>query len=88
MSKQVKTDPPFPIVAVSTEPEEKAKKFAHESNLEFEVVYGLSDNQARNLGLYISNPLASVKTYRPFAEPGMLFTRPDLEMITMGIAVI
>lgn len=76
MSKQVKIDPPFPIVAITT------------SNLEFEVVYGLSDDQSRNLGLYISSPLDSAETYRPFAEPGILFTRPDLEMVTMGIAVI
>ncbi len=65
------------IVVVSTDPEEKAKKFAHESDLKFEVAYDLSVDQARDLGLYISIPLDSAETDRPFAEPGMFFIRPD-----------
>ncbi len=65
------------IVAVSTDPEEKAKTFADESGLEFEVAYDLSVDQARDLGLYISSPLDSAETDRPFAEPGMFFIRPD-----------
>lgn len=65
------------IVAVSTDPEEKAKTFAEESGLEFEVAYDLSVDQARDLGLYISSPLDSAETDQPFAEPGMFFIRPD-----------
>ncbi|BBI62079.1 hypothetical protein HSBAA_33850 [Vreelandella sulfidaeris] len=44
------------IVAVSTDPEEKAKKFADEVGLNFDVAYGLGIDQARDLGLYISTP--------------------------------
>ncbi|MBS9405525.1 AhpC/TSA family protein [Halomonas sp. TRM85114] len=65
------------IVAVSTDPEEKAKKFASELGLDFEVAYGLSIDQARDLGLYISSPLDSTETDQPFAEPGLFFIRPD-----------
>jgi peroxiredoxin len=65
------------IVAASTDPEDKAKKFAAESNLKFEVAYGLSIEQARDLGLYISNPMDSTETDQPFAEPAMFFIRPD-----------
>ena len=65
------------IVAVSTDPEEKAIKLASELGLDFEVAYGLSIDQARALGLYISSPLDSTETDRPFAEPGMFFIRPD-----------
>lgn len=65
------------IVAVSTDPEEKAKKFAAELGLDFEVAYGLSIEQARDLGLYISTPLDSTETDQPFAEPGLFFIRPD-----------
>ncbi len=65
------------IVAVSTDPEEKAKKFAAELGLNFELVYGLSIEQARGLGLYISTPMDSTETDRPFAEPGLFFIRPD-----------
>lgn len=65
------------IVAVSTDPEEKAKKTASELGLDFEVAYGLSIDQARDLGLYISTPMDSTETDQPFAEPGMFFIRPD-----------
>ncbi|MFB9867981.1 peroxiredoxin-like family protein [Vreelandella sulfidaeris] len=65
------------IVAVSTDPEEKAKKFADEVGLGFDVAYGLSTDQARELGLYISTPLDSAETDNPFAEPGLFFIRPD-----------
>lgn len=65
------------IIAVSTDPEEKAKTFADESGLKFEVAYDLSVDQARDLGLYISSPLDSAETDQPFAEPGMFFIRPD-----------
>lgn len=65
------------IVAVSTDPEEKAKKLASESGLDFELAYGLSIDQARDLGLYISSPLDSAETDQPFAEPGLFFIRPD-----------
>lgn len=65
------------IVAVSTDPEEKAKKFASELGLDFEVAYGLSIEQARDLGLYISSPMDNTETDQPFAEPGLFFIRPD-----------
>lgn len=65
------------IVAASTDPEAKARKFAADSDLEFEVTYGLSIDQARDLGLYISTPMDSTETDQPFAEPGMFFIRPD-----------
>ena len=65
------------IVAVSTDPEEKARKFAVDAGLDFEVAYGLSLDQARDLGLYISTPLSDTETDEPFAEPGLFFIRPD-----------
>lgn len=65
------------LIAVSTDPAEKAKKLASELGLNFEVAYGLSIEQARYLGLYISNPLDSAETDQPFAEPGLFFIRPD-----------
>jgi len=65
------------IVAVSTDPEDKARKFAADAGLDFEVAYGLSLDQVRELGLYVSTPLDSKETDQPFAEPGMFFIRPD-----------
>ncbi len=65
------------VVAVSTDPEEKAKKFADEAGLDMAVAYGLTIDRARELGLYISTPLDSTETDQPFAEPGLFLIRPD-----------
>ncbi|MGJ7462458.1 peroxiredoxin-like family protein [Halomonas sp. MA07-2] len=65
------------VIAVSTDPEEKAEKFASELGLNFKVAYGLSTDQAWDLGLYISTPLDEAETDQSFAEPGLFFLRPD-----------
>lgn len=65
------------IVTVSTDPEEKARKFAEELGLDIEVAYGLTIERARELGLYISTPLDDTETDQPFAEPGLFLIRPD-----------
>jgi len=65
------------IVAVSTDPEDKARKFASEADLDITVAYGLAIEQARSLGLYISTPLDSNETDKPFAEPGLFLIRQD-----------
>lgn len=65
------------IITVSTDSEEKARTFAEEVGLDVTVAYGLTVETARSLGLYISTPLDSAETDRPFAEPGMFLVRPD-----------
>lgn len=65
------------IVAVSTDPEDKAGKFAAEVHLDITVAYDLSIEQARKLGLFISTPLSDQETDAPFAEPGVFFVRSD-----------
>lgn len=65
------------IIAVSTDPEEKAREFSDEVGLDVEVAYGLTLERARELGLYISTPMDSTETDQPFAEPGMFLIRPD-----------
>lgn len=65
------------IITVSTDPEEKARKFADEVGLDIDVAYGLTIERARELGLYISTPLDSTETDQPFAEPGLFLIRPD-----------
>lgn len=65
------------VLTVSTDPEEKARKFADELGLDIDVAYGLTIDRARELGLYISTPLDSTETDQPFAEPGLFLIRPD-----------
>lgn len=59
------------VVAVSGDPEEKAQAMADELGLTVPVGYGLSADQMRALGLYVSEPRGPGETDRPFPEPGV-----------------
>jgi peroxiredoxin len=65
------------VVAVSADPKEKAEAHIAEIGLTFAVGYGLSVEQMRSLGLYISDPRDASETDRPFAEPGVFVVNTD-----------
>ena len=65
------------VVAVSADPKEKAESQALEESWRFPVGYGLTLEQMRMLGLYISDPRSPQETDRPFAEPGLFVVNPD-----------
>jgi peroxiredoxin len=64
-------------VAVSSDPEEKARTMIDEQGLTFPVARDLSVEQMRQLGLYISEPRSADETDRPFAEPATFGINPD-----------
>ncbi|MEM7073445.1 MAG: peroxiredoxin-like family protein [Pseudomonadota bacterium] len=59
------------LVAVSGDPEDKARAFVDEVGLSVPVGYGLTTDQMRTLGVYISTPRSPGETDRPFPEPGV-----------------
>jgi peroxiredoxin len=59
------------VVAVSADPEEKARAFVEETSATMPMGYDLSLDQMAQLGLYISDPRSPQETDRPFAEPGL-----------------
>ena len=59
------------VVAVSGDGVEKAQAFADEKELTISMGYGLSVEQMRRLGLYVSDPRSPAETDRPFSEPGL-----------------
>ena len=65
------------VIAASADPREKAEADVDEYGWEFAVGYGLSPDQMRALGLYVSTPRSEAETDRPFAEPGFFLVRPD-----------
>ncbi len=70
------------ITAVSVDSKDRAQQMFDEAGLDkLNMVYGLSLEQARQWGLFISTSrgLTSVGVEEPFkfAEPGMFFVRPD-----------
>ncbi|NQW10559.1 MAG: redoxin domain-containing protein [Alphaproteobacteria bacterium] len=67
------------ILFVSGDPKEKAEAFAQEVGLTLPVAYGLSVEQMKALGLYVSIPRSDAETDRPFPEPGLFVANPDGE---------
>lgn len=65
------------IAAVSADPEEKARASVAENGWHFPVAFGMTLEQMRTLGLYISEPRSAQETDRPFAEPGLFVVNPD-----------
>ena len=67
----------FDIVVVSADTEKKAQADIAEFGWSFDIGYGLTEAQMKELGLYISDPLSPSETDRRFAEPGIFCVRPD-----------
>ena len=67
-------------IAISTDPEDRATKSKNEWGLgQLPIGYGLTLDQARAWGLYISSAIAEKET-RQFAEPGLFIIRPDMTL--------
>lgn len=64
------------VIAISSDPCERAKGEAAEEGWRFPVACDLSQDQMRAVGLYISEPRSPQETDRPFAEPGLFVTNP------------
>lgn len=76
------------VAAVSADPKEKAEVDVAEHAWRFPVGYGLSIDQMRTLGLYISAPRSPQETDRPFAEPGLFLINPagDTQIVDISNA--
>src|SRR5918994_2410658 len=71
--KAIKTD----VIAVSGDPQEMAERERRDEGWRFSVAYGLTTDQMRTLGLYISEPRSPQETDRPFPEPGLFLVNPQ-----------
>jgi peroxiredoxin len=71
--KKIDTD----VIAISGDPKDKAETEVQEENWRFDTGYGLSPDQMRTLGLYISEPRSPEETDRPFPEPGLFVINPE-----------
>ena len=89
------------LILISADPKEKATIFAEELDLKSKIGYGLTIDQMRKLGLYLSEPRPNEVDY-VFPEPGLFlinpkgkihiieisnapFVRPDIDLILRGI---
>ncbi|MFW2589742.1 redoxin domain-containing protein [Sagittula sp. SSi028] len=74
------------VVVTSADPEDRALADQAEHGWTFDLGYGLTVDQMRDLGLYVSNPLSEAETDAPFAEPGAFALRPDGTLMLVDIS--
>ncbi len=76
------------VATVSADTQEKAEAEVAECGWKFPVGYGLTVEQMRELGLYISDPRSPEETDRAFAEPGLFVINPggQVQMIDISNA--
>lgn len=65
------------VWAVSADPIERATAQAAKQGWTLSILAGLSEEEMRTLGLYISSPRSAAETDRNFAEPGTFVINPD-----------
>jgi len=65
------------LVVASGDSKEKAEEEVKEEGWNFPVAYGMSYDQMRSLGLYISHPRQPPETDVDFPEPGLFVINPD-----------
>lgn len=65
------------VAALSADSKDKAEAQVAECGWKFPVGYGLSVQEMRELGLYISDPRSPQETDRPFAEPALFVINPQ-----------
>ncbi|MHA6325445.1 peroxiredoxin-like family protein [Roseivivax sp. CAU 1753] len=65
------------LLAVSADPEEKARVFASETGVNLPIGYDLSVEDMQALGLFVSQPRSPQETDRPFAEPALIVVNAE-----------
>jgi peroxiredoxin len=74
------------VVVVSADTLEKAQADKAEFGWDFDLCFGLTEAQMRQLGLYVSEPLSEAETTGLFAEPGAFGLRPDGTLMLVDIS--
>ncbi|KZN64706.1 hypothetical protein N473_13015 [Pseudoalteromonas luteoviolacea CPMOR-1] len=59
------------VLAISGDNKEQLVTHASQLNTEFDIAYGMTLEQMKELGLYISDPRSDQETDHPFSEPGL-----------------
>jgi len=79
-------DAGFSVAAVSMDGAERAAKTAEEWELSnIKIGFGLSEQAARQWGLYLSNAIKETEAHI-FSEPGLFWIRPDGRLYLVSIS--
>jgi peroxiredoxin len=76
----------FDVVVVSADSQEKAQADQAEFDWNFNLGYGLTEDQMATLGVYVTEPLSPDEADGNFAEPGTFVLRSDGSQIVVAIS--
>lgn len=82
------TDVGVDIIAVSGDSKAQLESHLDKLDIEFPIAYGLTVEQMRTLGLYISEPRSEKETDHPFSEPAVFVINAegDIQIIDISNA--
>jgi peroxiredoxin len=74
------------VIAVSADSETRAIAHMKQVSPDYDVAYGLTVPQMRELGLYVSDPRNGMEVDAPFAEPGLFVIGAASELQIVDIS--
>ena len=74
------------ILAVSADSKEQLETHLGQLNISFPIAYGLTEEQMKTLGLYISLPRSEQETDHNFAEPGLFVVNGEGKLHVVDIS--
>ncbi|MBY6190064.1 peroxiredoxin family protein [Microbulbifer agarilyticus] len=84
--KQAFQDADVDILAVSADSKEQLEQHLEKVQVSFPVAYGLTEEQMKALGLYISIPRSEQETDHNFAEPGLFVVNEEGNLHVVDIS--
>ncbi|MCA0892555.1 redoxin family protein [Microbulbifer agarilyticus] len=84
--KQAFQDADVDILAVSADSKEQLEQHLEKVQVSFPVAYGLTEEQMKALGLYISIPRSEQETDHNFSEPGLFVVNEEGNLHVVDIS--
>eukprot|EP01129_Flabellula_baltica_P014888 TRINITY_DN727_c0_g1_i1.p1 TRINITY_DN727_c0_g1~~TRINITY_DN727_c0_g1_i1.p1 ORF type:complete len:192 (-),score=20.46 TRINITY_DN727_c0_g1_i1:41-571(-) len=75
----------YHVVAVSGDSEDQVKKHVEDKSIDFTICYGLTYDQMKELGLYVSDVWHN-ETDHPFNEPAMMVVDRESKLLLIDVA--
>lgn len=84
--RQAFADTGIDILAVSGDSKEQLEEHLEKLDVTFPIAYGLTEEQMKTLGLYISVPRSDQETDHNFAEPGLFVVNENGKLHVVDIS--
>lgn len=84
--KQAFLDAGVEVLAVSADSKQQLQEHVTQLDVSFPIAYGLSEQQMKELGVYISVPRSEQETDHNFSEPGLFVVNENGELHVVDLS--